>query len=419
MLNSHRQCYNAPYSKNEIIFLGTHIMFKRNLKETLLKYKQFPVIALLGPRQSGKTTLTKNTFKNYVYTSFEDIETRTLAQNDPKKFLQIHENQHGIVIDEFQYVPDILSYIQLEVDEKKRPGYFVITGSQNFLMNQAITQSLAGRVGILTLLPFSLNELKTSNLLEQENVDVSIFTGGYPRIYAEKIPPQDLYPSYIQSYIERDVRQLTNVGDLRSFQRFMKLCAGRIGQLLNLSEIAGACGISVPTAQRWISILEASYILFLLQPHFKNFNKRITKSPKIYFYDTGVACSLLGIDSPKTLALHPLRGNIFEGFIIADIYKQYFNAGKRPPIYFWRDLNGRLEIDCIIEKALTLVPIEIKSGQTIRSDYFKNLTQWNTMSKNDPENCYVIYGGDLKQKRSSGNLIGWKSLHNLIKKVDT
>lgn len=392
-------------------------MFKRKLESVLLEYKRFPVIALLGPRQSGKTTLAKNVFKDYKYTSFEDPGVRELAQSDPRKFLQMHENSKGIIIDEFQYVPEILSYIQLEVDDKNRPGYFILTGSQNFLMNQAITQSLAGRVGILTLLPLSIHELEFNELFSKNGVDSIILNGGYPRIYRENFPPQELYPSYIQSYVERDVRQLTNVGDLRSFQRFMQLCAGRIGQLLNISELASVCGVSVSTAQRWISILEAGYILFLLQPHFKNFNKRLTKSPKVYFYDTGLACSLLGIETPEILATHPLRGNIFEGFIIADICKQYFNLGKRPPVYFWRDLNGRLEVDCIVEDGAKLFPIEIKSSESIASDYFNNLLQWDELADAMPENNYVIYGGEQDQPRSKGNALGWKSSGNLIERL--
>jgi uncharacterized protein len=392
-------------------------MFKRSLESILHEYAKFPVVALLGPRQSGKTTLAKKFFKNYVYTSFEDLTMRELAQHDPHKFLTIHENDYGIIIDEFQNVPDILSYIQLEVDEKKRPGYFILTGSQNFLMNEAITQSLAGRVGILTLLPLSIHELTVNKIAQESTLDDCIFKGGYPRIYTEQFLPNLLYPSYIQTYVERDVRQLTNVGDLRSFQRFMQLCAARIGQQLNLSELASACGISAATAQRWISILEASYIIFLLQPYFENFNKRLTKSPKMYFYDTGLACSLLGIESPEILALHPVRGHIFEGFILADLCKQYFNIGKRPPIYFWRDLNGRLEVDGIIEDGLSIFPIEIKSGETIASDFFNGLTQWNGLAQASPENCYVIYGGDLVQDLLPGHLRGWRATGDLVAQI--
>lgn len=391
-------------------------MFKRDFEDTLLSYSQFPAIAILGPRQSGKTTLAQKVFKKHSYTNFEDPDIRLLAETDPRRFLRIYENEHGIIIDEFQYVPQILSYIQLEIDTKKRPGYFILTGSQNFLINQAITQSLAGRIAILTLLPLSMHEMKDSKILKA-TVDESIYYGGYPRIFAEDIDPKKLYPSYIQSYIERDVRQLINVGDLNSFQRFIKLCAGRIGQQLNLSEIAGVCGISSPTARRWISILEASYIIFLLQPYFKNFNKRLTKSPKLYFYDTGLACSLLDIESSKSLALSSFYGPLFECFIIADLSKQYFNIGKRPPIYFWRDLNGRLEIDCIIEQEQSLFPIEIKSAETINPHFFDTLEQWGELAHVAPENRYLIYGGNLVQERSLGHVIGWQSSGSLVYQI--
>lgn len=390
-------------------------MYKRQLEATLHEYLQFPVVALLGPRQSGKTTLVKHAFPNYTYTSFEDPVTRELAIQDPLKFFRIHENEFGIIIDEFQRVPDILSYIQLSVDEKKRPGYFILTGSQNFLMNQAITQSLAGRVGILNLLPLSIAELDGSNLFSVDNaIDIAMFNGGYPRLYAENFTAKKLYPSYIQSYIERDVRQIANIGDLRSFQRFMQLCAARTGQIIQVSEIAGACGVGVATANRWISILEASYILFFLQPHFTNFNKRITKSPKLYFYDTGIVCSLLNIQDAESLALHGLRGSIFETFIIADIYKQYFNMGEKAPVYFWRDLNGRIEVDCILDQGIRLIPIEIKSGETFSSRYFDALKKWNQISNTSPDRNYIIYGGDLKQSRSAGNIVGWKASGSLI-----
>ncbi len=311
-------------------------MFLRDLEAILEEFKRFPVIAIIGPRQSGKTTLATKKFSNYVYTSLEHLKTRELAEDDPEKFLRLHENEHGIIIDEFQRVPDILSHIQLEVDTKKRPGYFVLTGSQNFLMNQAISQSLAGRVGILTLFPLSLNEMHENNLIPQ-TVDEVMFNGFYPRLYAEKFPPHQLYPSYIQTYIERDVRQLSNIGDLSTFKKFVKLCAGRIGQLLNFNELANSCGMSVPTIQRWFSILEASYIVFRLHPYANNFNRRIIRHPKLYFYDTGVACSLLDIESPERLAIDRLRGSLFENFIIADLCKHFFNIGMQPRVYFWRD----------------------------------------------------------------------------------
>jgi len=395
------------------------IMFKRDLENTLREYSRFPVIALLGPRQSGKTTLAIETFKRHVYVSLEDVKTRELAEGDPERFLKFYENEFGIIIDEFQHVPAILSYIQLSVDSKKRPGYYVLTGSHNFLMNQAITQSLAGRVGILTLLPFSLGELNDNNLTP-ESVDETIFNGFYPRIYDEKFPPEQLYPSYIQTYIERDVRHLSNIGDLNTFKKFIKLCAARVGQLLNLTEIANACGVSAPTIQRWLSILEASYIVFLLQPYANNFNRRIIHHPKIYFYDTGIVCDLLSIESPERLSVDRLRGNIFENFVIADLYKQYCNKGKQPPLYFWRDKNGTIEVDCIIEQSRTLFPVEVKSGEAISLDYFTNLKKWNALAQEallDVGKSYIVYGGQKSQGWDDWGAVGWRDMARLIEQI--
>jgi len=394
-------------------------MFKRTLESILLEYARFPVIALLGPRQSGKTTLAKSTFKNHVYTSFEDPKTYDMARNTPEQFLKLYENEYGIIIDEFQNIPEILSLIQLEVDEKKRPGYFVLTGSQNFLMNQAISQSLAGRVGILTLLPLSIQEMQISNLLSQ-SVETVIFNGSYPRIYAENFPPEPLYSSYLQTYIERDVRQLSQIGDLNTFKKFLILCAARVGQLLNYSDIAANCGVSVPTIQRWISILEASYIIFLLPPYFNNFNKRVTSTPKIYFYDTGIVCNLLNIESAQRLSIDRLYGNLFENFIIADLYKQYFNMGKRPPAYFWRDKNGTIEIDCIIEQNRKLHPIEIKSAEKIALDFFSGLKAWNDIAQKaspDIGNSYLIYGGQTSKHLDSISTVSWADTGSLIDRI--
>ncbi len=391
-------------------------MFLRDFEDVLLKYTKFPVIGILGPRQSGKTTLSKKVFKSYTYVSFEDPDIRNLAKEDPRQFLRIYENSYGIIIDEFQYVPEILSYIQLDVDEKQRPGYFILTGSQNFLMNTAITQSLAGRIGILTLLPLSIHELKENAILAH-TTENAIYDGGYPRIFDQHIAPDKFYPSYIQSYIERDVRSLVNVGDLMTFDKFLRLCAGRIGQQVNFVELGAVCGISNVTAQRWLSILQASYVIFLLPPHFNNYNKRLTKSPKLYFYDTGLACSLLNIDSPESLAHNSFKGSLFECFIVADIYKQYFNIGKKPPVYYWRDLNGRLEIDCIIEQSQELYPIEIKSGETVASNFFDGIETWNEMASRPLGSGYVVYGGDLVQERSKGHVIGWKAAGTLVEQL--
>jgi len=376
--------------------------------------KKLPVIAVLGPRQSGKTTITKAIFKKHTYVSLEDFEFRQYAQSDPKGFLEKLHNQHGIILDEVQYVPHLLSYIQLYVDTHKKYGYFVITGSQNFLLNASITQTLAGRVSIFTLLPLSIQEMKKSKILEQKTED-AMFTGCYPRIYDEQISPQHWLPDYVSTYVERDVRQLKNITDLDLFQTFIKLCAGRIGQLVNLTSLSNDCGISISTTKAWISLLEQSYILFLLRPHFKNFSKRVVKSPKIYFYDTGLACSLLGITSSKQLSNHYLKGGLFESFVISDIMKQFYNNKMIPPLYFWRDKHGH-EIDCIIEKADKLIPIEIKAGKTITNNYFTGLDYWNKLSGQNPADSIVIYAGDGGQKRSNGTVLSWKNITKLVTK---
>ncbi len=389
------------------------VFFKRDLSNTFARYAKFPVVAVLGPRQSGKTTLTKNYFKKHAYINLENPELRSFAMEDPQRFLKEYENAHGLIIDEFQYAPELLSYIQVAVDAKKRPGYFILTGSQNFLINQAITQSLAGRVGILTLLPLSLHELKTNKLLQ--DINSTLFCGSYPRLYEEEIAAIDLYPSYIHTYLERDVRHIAQVGDLLTFQKLMRLCAARVGQLLNIADLATNLGIDQRTTKQWISVLEASYIIFLLKPHFQNFNKRLTKTPKLYFYDTGLACALLDIKTPKTLALSAYRGNLFESLILSDFQKQYYNTGLgTPSTYFWRDQNGRIEVDCLIDRGDTLLPIEIKSGETLSPAFFSALIQWNALSQTSPDQNTVIYGGSLNQTRSQGKILGWEHATQLI-----
>ena len=389
------------------------MLLKRDITDAILRLTKFPVIGLFGPRQSGKTTLVRAIFDKYIYLNFEDPEILEFAQQDPKGFLKTHENQFGLILDEFQHFPELLSYIQLEVDEKKRPGYFVLTGSQNFLMNQAITQSLAGRIGILTLLPLSMHEFQDNNIMLIDSNE-AIINGSYPRLYIDEFTPDELYPSYIKTYVERDVRLLTNVENLSTFQKFMRLCAGRVGQLLNVSDIAMNCGITQKTAQNWLSILEASYIVFLLQPYHGNFNKRITKTPKLYFYDTGVACSLLGIKKAVDLSVSTFRGHLFENFVIADLFKQFFNQGTTAPLYFWRDKNGLIEVDCLVDTGKTLIPIEIKAGQTIIADFFTSLDKWNALANTNPEDGYIIYGGKEVQKRSKGTVMSWQKMGDLV-----
>jgi hypothetical protein len=393
------------------------MIFKRDLTAVLKRFSKFPAVVLLGPRQSGKTTLVKETFKKHVYVTLEDPEILRYILEDPKGFLREYENEHGIIFDEFQHAPALLSYIQIEADEKDRPGYFVLTGSQNFLMNAAITQSLAGRAGILHLMPLSIHELEHNDHLP-EFFDNLIIKGGYPRIHAKNFLPEELFPSYIRTYVERDVRQLINVENLITFQKFMMLCAGRVGQELNINDIATNCGINRKTADNWISILQASYIIFLLKPYFNNFNKRITKTPKLYFYDTGLVCSLLGIRSTEELYKSHFRGALFENLIIADFYKQFYNLGLEPSLYYWRDQNGRIEIDCLIDKGTVLFPVEIKSGETILNDFFKSIQTWLEITGTAPENGYIVYGGQSRQTRSVGTIIGWKAAGSFITKLE-
>ncbi len=384
----------------------------RKMSENIQKFKKFPVIAILGPRQSGKTVFTKKYFPEHIFVSFEQEAVRQEAVQDPEKFFKKYDNQHGIIIDEFQYVPEILSQIKFLSDEYNRPGYFILTGSSNFLMNQHISQSLAGRVGILTMLPLSINELQQAKQLP--SLDDLILQGGYPRMYQEKFAPDDFYPSYIHSYVERDVRQLTKVIDLYQFQRFMKLCAARVGQLLNFSDLAVNCGISVKTAENWISILQASYVIFLLQPYHVNFNKRVIKQAKLYFYDTGVASSLLELKDTHSLSHSYMYGHLFENLIITDLIKQYYVRGTQPPLYFWRDKNGRIEVDCLINQGYRLIPIEIKSSMTMRNEYFDGLLQFQEISKEILSKNYVIYAGDTTEQRNPGMMISWKNIGNFI-----
>lgn len=392
------------------------MIFKRAITQTLLRFAQFPVVGLFGPRQSGKTTLVKKVFSQHKYLNFEDANTRTFAMENPQAFLREFENEHGIILDEFQQVPQILSYIQLIADEKNRPGYFVLTGSQNFLMNQAVTQSLAGRIGILTLLPLSIDELDQNNLLT-DNVHKLIHKGSYPRLYASSISANDLYPSYIQSYIERDVRQLINIENLNTFQRFMQLCAARVGQQLNITDLATQCNISQKTVNSWLSLLEASYILFRLNPYFENFTKRVVKTPKLYFYDTGIVCSLLNIRSSEEVALSSFKEALFENLIIADLYKQYFSLGTKAPLYYWRDANGRLEVDCLITTTNSIIPIEIKSGELFSNHYFDNLNKFCSMTERDLTKKYVIYGGQLQRNEEFGTAISWQTMGTLVNKI--
>jgi uncharacterized protein len=374
------------------------------------KAKQMPVVVITGPRQSGKTTLAKALFPEYDYFNLEFPDTRAQAIDDPRLFLTTHYN--GVVIDEIQRVPELFSYIQGIVDKTGKSGNFILTGSQNFLLLEKISQTLAGRAALFHLLPFSITEI-ASGFPIAENFVQYAFTGTYPRIYDQQLQPTDWYPWYISSYIERDVRQIVSVKDLHKFQIFLKICAGRVGQLFNASAIANEIGINYKTIQSWISILEASFIIFLLQPFHKNYNKRLTKSPKIYFYDTGLICSLLSIRSANELNFHYLKGEIFESLIFSEMKKYIVNNNSHSELYFWQDNTGH-EIDCIIEAGSFVTAVEIKSSTTINSDFFKNLRYWQRLSDCSSDQLILIYGGTENQLWSKGRVFGWKNIHQVL-----
>ncbi len=382
-------------------------MIKRQLGVKVKSlFKKLPLVALIGPRQSGKTFLLKNTFPKIKYVSLEDLDQRTFAQEDPRRFISTH--QPPVILDEVQRVPELFSYLQTQTDKLDKSGQYLLSGSQNFLLLENISQSLAGRIGLLTLLPLSLREL-TSWQNRQVDLDSIIFKGFYPRPWVKKISPADWYPGYIQTYLEGDVRQIKNITDLTLFHRFLKLCAGRTGQILNLSTLAADCGVTHNTVQAWLSVLEASYIVFKLQPYYRNLNKRLVKSPKLYFYDTGLACSLLGIESAGQLVNYPLRGALFETMAVSELIKNKFNQGRLPQPFWLSDKSGH-EVDYITEKEGELSGIEIKAGETFSKDYFINLKYWQKRKIIKPKDSLVIYGGEEDQVRKSGQLRSWRKL---------
>lgn len=388
------------------------MFIKRSIQAELLESaRHFYALAVLGPRQSGKTTMVKNTFANYAYVNLEHPGDREFAQRDPQGFFAQYRNEYGLIIDEFQHVPELLSYIQIFIDEEKKKGYFILTGSQNFLMNEKISQTLAGRIAIHTLLPLSIKELKAAALLP-EAPEQLIWKGSYPSVYADQVPAERWYASYIQTYLERDVRQLKQVENLDLFRTFVQLCAARIGQVLNLTSLGNDCGVSDATARRWISLLEASYLIVLLRPYHTNFNKRLIKSPKFYFVDTGLACSLLNIQQDQ-INEHYLRGGLFENMIIVEFFKNYYNQGKVPHLYFWRDQAGH-EVDLLVDKGTVTYPVEIKASRTISHSFFANVDYWSTLANAEKKQSLIVYAGDQEQKRSAGHVISWKDVDDVI-----
>ena len=381
-------------------------MIHRSISATIQRLAAgFPVVVLTGPRQSGKTTLVKAIFPDKPYISLENPDFRLFANEDPRGFLARYPE--GAIFDEVQRAPELLSYIQGIVDDQRTAGRYILTGSQNFALSRQVSQSLAGRAGIAQLLPLSGRELEAEKLLST-GLDEWLFTGGYPALYSTGVSPSDWFASYVATYLERDVRDLTSVRDLITFQRFLRLCAARTGQLLNLSSLAIDCGIAQSTATAWLSILEASYIVFRITPHFANFGKRLVKTPKLYFHDTGLAAFLLGIQTPEQLATHSSRGALFETMVVAEYLRECWNRGAVSNLYFWRDSSGN-EVDLLLDEAGTLYPVEIKSGQTVAADMFKTLKKWQTISGSTVEPC-LVFGGEGAYLRSAVRVRGWRDM---------
>lgn len=382
-------------------------MIERTLAPKLVSLaEKFQVITLTGPRQSGKTTLVRAAFPTLPYATLEEPDIRQIALTDPRGFLSNYPD--GAILDEIQNTPELFSYLQRIVDEN-RQVQFILTGSSNFLLMEKISQTLAGRTAILHLLPFSLKELEPFT----DPYENLIFKGQYPRIYDRNIPPTDFYPAYIQAYVDRDVRLIKNIGDMNTFIQFTQLCAGRIGQPLNYAGLANDAGISPNTAKAWISILESSYILYRLQPYHRNFNKRLVKSAKLYFYDTGVACSLLGIKSQDQVTTHYLKGSLFENLILNEFIKRFYNRGENRQPYYWQDSRGR-EIDCVLEDGNKLTAIEIKSGKTLSESYFDTLQYWQSLTEIPDHQEFVVYGGDQSMRTKAGELISWRELGRIV-----
>lgn len=386
-------------------------MITRKLGQKLIETsKKFPIVGILGPRQSGKTTLAKTLFPNYNYVSLESPDNRELAQLDPRAFLLTHKPP--AIFDEIQKTPELFSYLQEHVDISGKVGEYVLTGSQNFALSRHISQTLAGRIYLASLPTFTIGELKEANINFGTWQEYA-FKGSYPRIWDKNITPDEWYPSYIQTYLEKDVREIKNISDLGQFQTFLKLCAGRGGQELVLSTLASEIGISHNTVKAWLSILEASYVIFLLRPYYKNLNKRITKTPKIYFFDTGVMLNLLGINSADQLNTHPLKGGIFENLVVSEIVKSKLNTGQNNLGYFIRDKSGN-EVDYVQETGAGLSLTEIKSSHTFSTDFLKNINYWKKLSDSEKANDFIVYAGNQEITIEKTKIINWQNLEPVI-----
>lgn len=378
---------------------------ERNLKKHLTFYlKKYPVVTITGPRQSGKTTLATTACKDYSYVSLEDPDHLEYATTDPRGFLETYSNK--VIFDEIQNAPKLFSYLQGIVDQSNTVGRYILSGSQQFLLNEKIPQTLAGRTARLTLLPFSISELhkrKPQTLWfsdkakhfspPSDNLHDVLWKGLYPRVHESKIPATQFYRDYVSTYVTRDLQQLLKVGDLSTFQTFLRMLAARCGSRLNLSSLGGELGIAHTTVKKWLSVLEASYIITTLEPYYQNFNKRLVKSPKIYFLDTGLLCYLLRIKDAKQLTYHANIGGIFETFVVSEFIKLFYHSDQEAPLYFWQERNGK-EVDLMIEKDPKLcIPIQIKSTKTITNKLFDGLNHWLNMKDNPQKKRYLIYGG--------------------------
>ena len=378
-------------------------MIERHLISTLQsRAAQYPVVTLTGPRQSGKTTLCRAAFPEKPYSNLERPDIRSFAQHDPAGFLA--QFPEGAILDEVQRVPELLSWIQVRVDEHKTAGEFILTGSHQFELTRHISQSLAGRTALLKLLPLSVAELRDAG--QPTGVNHLLHTGGYPRIHADHLDPAVMLGDYFATYVERDLRELIQLRHIREFETFVRLAAGRVGQLLNLHSLAADAGVTSATAKSWITLLEASYIVFLLPPWFANIGKRLTKSPKLYFYDVGLASWLIGITKESHLQAHPLRGSLFENLVVLEILKARFNAGLQTNLHFYRDSSG-LEVDVLIEAANMIRLFEIKSSQTINQDYFTQLNKVAAIFGERVSKKVVLYGGHEQQKRSDAEVVSY------------
>jgi len=381
----------------------------RDISAVMLEmYKYFPVLTMTGPRQSGKTTLLRKVFKELPYYSLENLDIRHFALNDPVGFLNQHPE--GMILDEVQNTPDLLSYIQglVDQDPEKR---FVLSGSSQFSAIIKITQSLAGRTGILELMPLSYNEIKSK--ADNKSIDEVLLTGFYPALYSGKNIPSLFYPSYVKTYLERDVRDLLQIKDIMQFQTFLKLCAGRIGSLFNASELSGEVGVSVNTIKSWISVLQASYIIKLLPPFYENISKRLTKTPKLYFYDTGLACYLLDIETEQQLTRDKMRGHLFENFVIMEALKERYNQGKESNLFFYRDSND-VEVDLLLKKGNEYCAIEIKSSQTYHPEFEAGIKSLGKVLNNRITDKAVIYAGDFENDTAEIQLLNYKNMGQLF-----